>query len=195
MADASTKLVVGLGNPGPRYAESRHNVGFMVVEELARRWKSDVSRFDRDFQALVGEAQRGGRRVLLVEPQTFMNLSGRSVGAVLRFYKLEWSDVLIVLDDMDLPLGALRLRAGGSAGGHNGLADVIRSAGGAEVPRLRLGIGRGHEAVSFVLGGFTPQEREAVTAATGMAADAAECWLSEGMTTAMNRFNRRRDTD
>jgi peptidyl-tRNA hydrolase, PTH1 family len=189
------KLLAGLGNPGPRYAESRHNVGFLVVDELARRWAADMSRYDRDFEALVGRTRRGDEDVLLLKPATFMNLSGRSVAATWRFYKLGLADVLVVHDDLDLPLGQLRLRAEGSSGGHKGLADVLRHLGTEALARLRIGIGRAApgSTVDYVLGRFAPDEREAMQAAIVTAADAAECWLARGIETAMNEFNRRRD--
>lgn len=187
------KLVVGLGNPGTKYAESRHNVGFMVVDELARRWKADVSRFDRDFQGQFEDLSWQGQRVLLLKPQTYMNLSGQSVAAVVRFYKLGWDGVLVVHDDLDLPLGSLRLRESGSAGGQKGLADVLRHAGTQDVPRLRIGIGKVHRSatVEYVLGRFEADEREAAALVIREAADAVQTWLTDGLTAAMNRHNRR----
>jgi len=187
------KLIAGLGNPGPRYAECRHNVGFMVVDELARRWAADVTRYDRHFEALLGLARRAEQDVLLLKPATYMNLSGQSVAAAWRFYKLAPADVLVVHDDLDLPVGQLRLRPAGSAGGHKGLADVIRHFGTDEVPRLRIGIGKVHRdaTVEYVLSRFEPDERPAIAAALPAAADAAEAWLCRGMATAMNEFNRR----
>lgn len=191
------KLIAGLGNPGPQYAESRHNVGFMVVDELARRWSAEAPRYDKGVQGELGRAERGGESVLLLKPTTYMNLSGQSVSAAARFYKLQRAEMLIVIDDLDLPLGALRLRASGSSGGHRGLEDVIRHAGGDDVPRLRIGIGKVHRSstVGFVLGRFAPDERPAAQDAVRTAAEAAECWLSDGMNTAMNRYNRRSATE
>ena len=187
------KLVAGLGNPGPQYAESRHNIGFLVADELARRWQVDLTGYDRRFEGQLGEAQRGEQRVVLLKPATYMNLSGRSVGAVWRFYKMTLADVLVVIDDLDLPVGALRLRADGSAGGQKGLADVLLALGSPQVARLRIGIGRVHRTatVGHVLGKFAPDERPEVDAAIKRAADAAECWLSRGIAAAMNEFNRR----
>ena len=187
------KLIAGLGNPGPRYAESRHNVGFMVVDELARRWAADVTHYDHHFEALLGLARRAEQDVLLLKPATYMNLSGQSVAAAWRFYKLAPADVLVVHDDLDLPVGQLRLRPTGSAGGHKGLADVIRQLGTDEVPRLRIGIGKVHRdaTVEYVLSRFEPDERPAIAAALPTAADAAEAWLARGMEAAMNEFNRR----
>ncbi len=191
------KLVAGLGNPGPRYAESRHNIGYLVVDELARRWATEVTRYDRDFEGLIGETQACGQRVLLLKPSTFMNLSGRSVAAALRFYKLAAADVLIAHDDLDLPVGLLRARASGTAGGHNGMSDVLRQLGTDEIARLRVGIGRVHPsaAVEYVLSRFEPDERPAIADAVGRAADAVVCWLQAGIDAAMNRFNRRQDRE
>jgi PTH1 family peptidyl-tRNA hydrolase len=189
------KLIAGLGNPGPRYADSRHNVGFRVVDEVARRWTADVSRYDRHFEGLLSQATPGGDTVLLLKPLTYMNESGRSVAAVWRFYKLAAADVLIVHDDLDLPVGQVRLRAGGSSGGHKGMDDVIRYLGSDEIPRLRIGIGKVHRdaTVEYVLSRFEPQERPAIETALGRAADAVDCWRTHGIEAAMNEFNRRPD--
>ncbi len=189
------KVIAGLGNPGPRYADSRHNVGFAVVDELARRWAAEAPRFDRDFAGLLGRATRGGAEVLLLKPATYMNESGRSVAAVWRYYKLAADDVLIIHDDLDLPVGQLRLRAAGSSGGHKGLDDVIRCFGTDEIPRLRIGIGKVHRAatVAYVLSRFDAQERPLIEAAIGRAADAAECWRTRGIAAAMNEYNRKPD--
>ncbi len=187
------KLVAGLGNPGPRYADSRHNIGYLVVDELARRWAADVARYHRDFEGLIGEAQALGQRVLLLKPTTFMNLSGRSVAAVRRFYKLATSDVLVIHDDLDLPVGQLRIRAYGSAGGHKGMTDVLQQLATDEVPRLRIGIDKVHPSatVEYVLSRFEPDERPLIETAVTTAADAVACWLRAGIDAAMNQFNRR----
>jgi len=187
------KLIAGLGNPGPRYAGSRHNVGYAVADELARRWTADLSRHATRFEGLLGEAAVGGERVYLLKPTTFMNLSGRSVAAVTRFYRLAPADVLVVFDDLDLPPGRVRLRAGGSAGGPRGMEDVIRHLGTDQVARVRIGIGRVHRAatVDYVLSSFAPEEREPITRAVAEAASAAEAWVRRGITAAMNEFNRR----
>jgi PTH1 family peptidyl-tRNA hydrolase len=189
------KLIAGLGNPGPRYAESRHNVGFLVVDELAQRWATAVTRYDRHFEGLTGQAQAGGDTVLLLKPATYMNLSGRSVAAAWRFYKLATADVLIIYDDLDLPVGSVRVRASGSAGGHNGMSDVLRQFGTEDVARIRLGIGKVHRdvTVDYVLSRFFPEERPAIAAAVGLAADAAQCWTRQGVAAAMNQYNRKRD--
>jgi PTH1 family peptidyl-tRNA hydrolase len=187
------KLVVGLGNPGPRYVGSRHNIGFEVVDRLAERWSIDVTRHHPKFDALFGDGMAAGQRVLLLKPLTFMNLSGRSVAAVVRFYKLERADLLVAYDDLDLPPGKLRLRAEGSAGGHNGMRDIVRQLGGMDFPRLRVGIGKVHRAatVGHVLSGFAPDERRVMDEAVVAAADAIEVWLRQGIVAAMNEFNRR----
>jgi peptidyl-tRNA hydrolase, PTH1 family len=191
------KLIAGLGNPGPRYERTRHNVGFMVVDELLRRWGAGAAEYDKDYEAMVAEAAAGGQRVLLLKPQTFMNLSGTSVQAASRFYKIAGEDCLIVFDDLDLEPGQLRLRPTGSAGGHKGMADVIGRCGTDAIGRLRIGIGRVHRAatVEHVLGRFAPGERETMERVIELAADAAACWTTEGMTAAMNRFNVRREED
>jgi peptidyl-tRNA hydrolase, PTH1 family len=187
------RLIAGLGNPGPRYAGSRHNVGYEVVDALARRWQTNVTRYDRDFEGLLGQARHSGHDVLLLKPATFMNLSGQSVAAVSRYYKLETADVLLVHDDLDLPVGQTRLRAAGTAGGHKGLADVIRHLGTEEISRLRIGIGRVHRdlTVEYVLSRFESDEQPVIEAAIAAAADAIECWLARGIEAAMNAFNRR----
>ncbi len=191
------KLIVGLGNPGPRYAEPRHNVGYAVVDELARRWATEVTRFDRHFEGLLGEAHPHGQRVILLKPTTFMNLSGRSVAAVQRYYRMATSDVLIIHDDLDLTVGQLRIRATGSSGGHKGLDDVIRHCGTEEISRLRIGIGKVHRGATteYVLGSFAPDERPVIEETVTAAAAAAECWLQRGVVAAMNQFNRRRDEE
>lgn len=187
------KMVVGLGNPGPQYAASRHNIGFMVLDELARRWKTGPGRFDRDFQGALAEAQRGDERVLLLKPATYMNLSGQSVASVVRFYRLALADVLVVSDDLDLPPGAMRIRAGGSSGGHRGLENIIQMVASHEFARLRVGIGKVHRdaTVDYVLGRLDARERDVFDEAIRTAADAVDCWVANGVQATMNRFNRR----
>ncbi len=187
------KLIAGLGNPGPRYAHSRHNIGYLVVDELARRWAIDVRRHDRRFEGLLGDGPLAGARALLLKPTTFMNLSGGSVGAAWRFHKLGLEDVLAVYDDLDLPLGKLRLRRGGSAGGHKGMLDIIRHLGSDQVARVRIGIGKVHRTatVDYVLSKFAPDERETIEFAVHEAADAVEFWVRRGIEAAMNEYNRR----
>ena len=187
------KLVAGLGNPGPRYERTRHNVGFLVIDELARRWNAAPLRYERRWEALVADEQVAGERVLLIEPQTYMNLSGRSVLAVKQFYKLDPADLLVVCDDMDLPVGRIRLRARGSGGGQKGLENILLRLGTADVPRLRIGIGRAPSAVAaaYVLSRVAPDEQQPIEEAISTAADAVECWLQRGIDAAMNRFNTR----
>ncbi|MGH7213238.1 MAG: aminoacyl-tRNA hydrolase [Tepidisphaeraceae bacterium] len=189
------KLVVGLGNPGLDYAFSRHNIGYWVVEEFARRmgWTDDFPRDAKhkfDGEALGGMV--GNQRVLVLEPTTYMNLSGRSVQAAMAFYQLAPQDVMVVLDDLALPCGKLRIRPGGSDGGHNGLRDIARALGTSDYPRLRVGIDPPPPRVpgkDYVLGKFTEEQRKLLEPAIARATGAIATWIDEGITTAMNRFN------
>lgn len=185
------KVICGLGNPGDRYRLTRHNVGFRVVDLLADRWGLTGQGRLRDGAAQL-EARRDEPvgRVLLVKPMKFMNLSGVALRAALRQTDVDVrTDLLVVADDVDLPFGRIRLRRAGSAGGHNGLRDVIAAFGTDEFDRLRVGIGRAGETVDHVLATFRPDERELADTAVQVAADAAERWLSEGVEAAMNAFN------
>ena len=187
-------LVVGLGNPGDRYARTRHNVGFRVVDLLADRWGLTGAGRVRDGAArLEVQLSDPDERVLLVKPMKYMNLSGGPVRAALRQTGADPAeDLLVVTDDVDLPLGRLRLRREGSAGGHNGLRDIIASLGSNEFNRLRVGIGRpgsSRVTVNHVLATFKPAERELATEAIAAAADAVELWLRDGIEAAMNEFN------
>ena len=185
------KVICGLGNPGERYRLTRHNVGFRVVDLLADRWQLTGGGRLRDGAALL-EAQRPEPidRVLLVKPMRFMNLSGGPLRAALRQTDVDvTSEVLVVADDIDLPLGRIRLRRSGSAGGHNGLRDIISSFGSNEFNRLRIGVGRAGEAVDHVLATFKPDERELADEMVQLGADAAERWLRDGIDEAMNAFN------
>src|SRR5205823_2003227 len=180
------KVIVGLGNPGRQYAGTRHNVGFDVVDCLAAG--PGVTAFKERFGALTAEAMADG--LLLLKPQTFMNLSGRSVRQVVDFYKLPLDDLLVVCDDFALPLGKLRIRAQGSHGGHNGLRSIQEHLGSAAYPRLRIGVGGPDAAaIDHVLGKFKPGERAAIADAVSRAADAVLVWAHEGIGAAMNRFN------
>ncbi|NIA21702.1 MAG: aminoacyl-tRNA hydrolase [Anaerolineaceae bacterium] len=196
------RLVVGLGNPGKQYQATRHNLGFRVVDVLRDRL-GEVSTKER-FASLVTEAggpafagrsryggRRPGHKVLLLQPQTFMNLSGRAVAEAVRFYKLDLSSVLVVCDDFNLPLGRLRFRPSGSHGGHNGLRSIIELLADDEFSRLRMGIGPlgGEDAVSFCLKKFRPAEIEDVEKMILTAAEAVMVWLEKGIDEAMNRFN------
>lgn len=183
------KLVIGLGNPGRKYANTRHNVGFEVVNELARRW--GYGRGRKQFSGILGDGTIRDERVLLLEPQTYMNLSGRSVREASTFLKLDVANLLVVVDDMALPLGRLRLRTQGSAGGHNGLISVIRELGTDAFCRLRVGIGQvaGERMVGHVLGSFSDEELPVIRESVARAADAVECWIVDGSDAAMTKFN------
>ncbi len=183
------KVVVGLGNPGPKYAGTRHNVGFEVVDYLAAG--PGCPPFREKFEALVAELKEGDETVLLVKPLTFMNLSGRSVRAVLDFYKLPVEALLVVCDDFNLPLGKLRVRAKGSHGGQNGLRNIQDQLGTDAYTRLRIGVGQPDpgEAVDFVLSRFRPAERKAAEEAVANAAQAVLVWVRSGTEACMNRFN------
>lgn len=185
------KLVVGLGNPGRQYAGTRHNVGYEVLAELARRWAAE-ERPRVQFSGETINATISGVRVLLLSPTTYMNRSGMSVRAAVDFYKFNLHDTLIVCDDMNLPLGKLRFRSRGSSGGHKGLADIIRALGTEEVPRLRIGIGKpptGQDSVRFVLSRFAKEEETAIQKAFCKAADAIEVWVTQGIEACMSQFN------
>ncbi len=185
-------LIAGLGNPGTEYASTRHNAGFMVVERLARRWNV-VWTLESKFSGRVAKADFQGRRVVLCEPQTYMNLSGDAVVAVKEFYKTPQLGVLIVVDDADLELGHLRLRASGSSGGHHGLESVENRLGTGDYARLRVGIGRreseGREITGHVLGRFSSEEQAVLEKVLDRAVSQVECWLVDGTAVAMNRFN------
>jgi PTH1 family peptidyl-tRNA hydrolase len=182
------KVVVGLGNPGPRYAATRHNVGYAVVDFLAESPRAD--RPQRRFQAEVVEVVEDPHKVLLVKPETFMNLSGRSVRQLVDFYQLPLEDLLVVSDDINLPLGKLRARARGTHGGHNGLRDIQNHLGTTEYSRLRLGVGAPpDEAVDYVLGRFRPSERPVIQEAVEKAAQAVLVWVHQGIDACMNQYN------
>src|SRR6185436_8831083 len=188
------KLVVGLGNPGRKYAGTRHNVGFDVLDLLAARHRLE-------WESAPAEALAAKWRVrsaLLAKPLTFMNLSGQAVGDLLRFYKIDFADLVVVVDDVNLELGRLRARPGGSAGGHNGLKSLIGLLGTDQFARLRVGVGRGdarRDLADHVLAKFDADERSVVEETVGRAADAVELFLDEGIGPVMNRFNRRDDKD
>jgi PTH1 family peptidyl-tRNA hydrolase len=186
---AITKLVVGLGNPGTKYQGTRHNIGFELIDRLARGGRNAA--FVRKFDGLLAEIEIDFRRVLLLKPETFMNLSGRSVGQAVRFYKLPLTDILVVCDDLSLPLGKLRIRPAGSDGGQKGLRDIAAHLGSDQYPRLRIGIGDQHDsdATEFVLTRFKSSERPIMDDALILASQAVAVWVTQGIDAAMNRFN------
>ena len=186
------KIVVGIGNPGKRYERTRHNLGFHVVDRLAAEHGISASR--RRFDALVGEGRIEARPVLLVKPQTYVNLSGSAVAPLLRWYRCSAEDdILVVCDDLNLEPGKVRLRRRGSSGGHNGVQSIIECLGTDDFARLRIGIGRGggnDDAVAHVLGALTAAEGDTFAAAVAAAADAVRLWLRVGVDAAMNEVNR-----
>jgi PTH1 family peptidyl-tRNA hydrolase len=184
-------LIVGLGNPGKDYASTRHNAGFLLVEKLAAGWQADWTK-ERKFSARVARVEKYGKKILLVEPQTFMNLSGETVGAVVKFYQLPLAQLLIAVDDADLPLGEIRLRPGGGSAGHHGIESVTQHLGSREFARLRIGIGRrdgAREITNFVLGQFAAAENAVLDKVLARAAGQTECWLDSGIQKAMSQFN------
>ena len=184
------KFIVGLGNPGSPYQGTRHNVGVEVIDHLAERFRLTFE--SCPAEAVVARARYSGTRLMLVKPLTFMNLSGHAVSSLVRYFRVDLDDVLIVSDDVNLPLGRLRVRAGGSAGGHNGLRSVIDELGTDQVARLRLGVGRGDgrlDLADHVLARFEDAEQETVRSAIARGADAVEGFVSHGIVAMMNRVN------
>jgi peptidyl-tRNA hydrolase, PTH1 family len=184
------KLVVGLGNPGRRYEGTRHNIGYVVLAELARKFGRPPPK--ARFRGAVVEAELGGQKALLLSPTTFMNLSGASVQEAKSFYKLANEDLLVVCDDLNLPTGKLRFRARGSSGGQKGLEDIIQRLATEDFPRLRIGVGTAPEGWSwadYVLGRFTPDDLPVIEQAVGAAADAVAVWAREGVEFCMNQYN------
>lgn len=183
------KLIAGLGNPGLKYARNRHNVGFMVLSHLARAEGTEFNR--QRFNAQLAEVTLGGERVLLLKPQTYMNASGSAVGKLAAFYRVPRQDVMVVYDDLDLPLGKLRLRANGSSGGHHGMESIINTLGGSDIPRLRVGIGRPDpkQDVGHVLGNFSQEEQSVLDDVLKRADEALRVWAEDGIVKAMNLFN------
>ncbi len=185
-------LIVGLGNPGAEYSRTRHNAGFMVVDRMAERWRTNWA-YEKKFDALLARAERGVQRVLLCRPQTFMNASGEAVSAVKEFFRVALPRILVIVDDADLPLGRLRLRPEGSSGGHHGLESVEQHLGTQQYARLRVGIGRldgAREITGHVLGRFGSTEAALADKVVMVAADQAETWLEAGIAKAMSQFNR-----
>src|SRR5436190_194185 len=198
------KLLVGLGNPGSEYVGTRHNIGWEVVDGFAARmgWIGSADQFNRlaktKFEGLTLDGVVGGEKMLLLKPTTYMNLSGRSVQAAMAFYQLTPADVMVVLDDLALPVGRLRIRAVGSSGGHNGLKDIERALGTNAYPRLRIGIDAPPPRVpgrDYVLGRFSAEQREQVDPAIARACGAIVTWVDKGLTVAMNQFNAAEDKE
>ena len=196
------KLIVGLGNPGRKYAGTRHNIGFDVLDLLAGRHRIEWESAPRGIEALTARWRRGAQAAsfdddaVLAKPLTFMNLSGYAVLGLLQFFKVEPVDFIVVVDDVNLELGRLRARSSGSAGGHNGLKSIIETLGTEEFARLRIGVGRGEarrDLADHVTAKFDPEERTDAAEAAGRAADAVELFIAEGIAPVMNRFNRKED--
>ena len=190
------KLVVGLGNPGPKYEGTRHNVGFAAVNLLATRHGLHWETAPRGIEALIANWRMGG--AILAKPLTYMNLSGQAVAGLLQFYKIPVEEQLVIVDETQLDIGRLRIRPEGSAGGHNGLKSMIASLGTMGFPRLRIGVGRGdtrRDLADHVLARFEPEERSVIEDAIARAADAAELFIADGVPAAMNRYNRKDDTN
>jgi len=183
-------LIVGLGNPGPRHAANRHNAGFHCVDLLARVHNLSFDRLQH--RARVATGTIAGQRVLLAKPLTYMNLSGQAVGPLVRWCRVPVDRLMVIYDDLDLPLGSIRLRPSGGSGGHQGMRSIIEALGNGDFPRLRIGIGRppaGLDPADYVLSDFAPDELPVFHQAVELAVQAIECWLTEGLVAAMNRFN------
>jgi PTH1 family peptidyl-tRNA hydrolase len=193
MASERNVLIVGLGNPGVRYANTRHNVGFHCLDRLAEKYGWSFSR--QQAKAILASGTRYGLKITLAKPMTYMNLSGQSVASVAHFYKIDPQDILVICDDLDLPVGRIRLRPGGGSAGHKGTESIIQSLGTDAFPRLRIGIGRPEhaEAVNYVLGRFTEADAITMSRVYDRAVDAVSVFLTEGIEAAMNQFNGLRD--
>ena len=191
------QLIVGLGNPEKKYEKTRHNIGFEVVETLSEKWQMNWKE-NRRFQGLIAEGTTPNQqKIYLLKPLTYMNRSGQSVRAVTDWYKLQLSDVLVIYDDMDLPIGRMRMRLSGSAGGHNGMKSIIAHLGGQSFPRLRIGIGKSNQidnTISHVLGRFSPEEKTIIHKTFPLVVDAIEMSLKEGIEKSMSFFNSQKVT-
>jgi PTH1 family peptidyl-tRNA hydrolase len=192
-------MIVGLGNPGPEYAQSRHNVGFQVVDLLAERHDLEFDRFQKRARLAIGRVRTPAgseQRVLVAKPMTYMNASGEAVAPLAAFYKIAPADVLVVFDDLDLPVGRIRLRPGGGSGGQKGMQSIIKHLGSEAFPRLRVGIGRPPgqmDPAAYVLRPFSTEQEVEMTFVRMTAADAIEAWLAFGIEAAMNQFNAGKD--
>jgi PTH1 family peptidyl-tRNA hydrolase len=185
----AAQLIVGLGNPGPKYLWTRHNAGFIVLDRFSRQAGIQLTR--KSFSGLYGEGNHRGARLLLLEPQTFMNLSGRSVAEALRFHKLTPAELIVIHDDLDIPFGRLKIKEGGGHGGHNGLRSIMQELGTGQFTRLRVGVGRPvrGDAADYVLTNFSPAEMEALATLVAEAQAALQTLLDEGVAKAMSLFN------
>jgi PTH1 family peptidyl-tRNA hydrolase len=186
------KIIIGLGNPGKKYERTRHNAGFLAVDEIARDLR--FSLLQEKYHAFVGKCRIGGEEALVAKPQTFMNESGRSVGAILRYTYAKAADLIVVHDELDLPLGAVRVKTGGGHGGHNGLRSIIEYIGTADFIRVRVGVGRpapGRDAADYVLSPFGADERKTADESFLRAAQAVQSIVMHGLTRAMNEFNKK----
>lgn len=185
-------LIVGLGNPGRDYEQTRHNAGFLLLDTLAARWRA-AWKLDKKFDAQVARAERDGRRLFLCKPVTYMNASGEAAGALVKFHKVPLAQVLVAVDDADLPLGMLRLRPDGSSGGHHGLESIEQHLGTRAYARLRIGVGRRspdqREITDWVLAPFRKEEAPVLEKVLQTGCEQVECWLATGVREAMNRFN------
>ena len=181
-------IIAGLGNPGKKYENTRHNIGFITLDFLAERHDIKINKIKH--KALVGEGRIAGQKVLLVKPQTYMNLSGESLREVMDYYKVDIEDMIVIYDDIDLDAGAVRIRKKGSAGTHNGMRSIVQHLG-TDFPRIRMGIGKDKrgDLVDFVLGGFTKEDKEVLEPAVERAALAVEMYVDEGIEKAMNKYN------
>lgn len=182
------KIIVGLGNPGEKYETTRHNVGFITVDLLADAFDTEISL--KGLLCFYNTFRLDGEKILVVKPQTYMNLSGDCVGQLARYYKVANEDILVVADDLSLPVGTMRFRTKGSSGGHNGLKSIIAHLGGDDFPRLKIGIGRGDDVIDYVLGHFGKEEWEKISEMMKLAVDAIKLWITDGDAAVMNRYNK-----
>lgn len=185
-------LIVGLGNPGSEYARTRHNAGFMAVDRLARHWQAEWT-LDSKFNCRIARTEAGGRRLMLCQPQTYMNANGEAVGPLAEYFRIPGSRLLVLVDDADLPLGEIRLRSRGSSGGHHGLESVEQHLASASYARLRIGIGRRQDGArqirDHVLGHLSPDESVVMARVCERVVQQVECWLNDGIEKAMSKFN------
>lgn len=182
------KLIVGLGNPGVKYETTRHNIGFLTADLLGEAF--DVNIDLKGLLCLYNSFRCNGEKVVVVKPQTYMNLSGDCVGQLARYYKVEHKDILVIADDLSLPVGTMRFRSRGSSGGHNGLKSIIAHLGDDDFPRLKIGIGRGDDVIDYVLGHFGKEEWEKISVMMSLAVDAVKLWICDGDQAVMNRYNK-----